>query len=184
MRKSCRQLACDERCQINVLLSGGLSIREIARELGRSPATISREIARNRGERGYRHRQAQDRACARRSRASGVLRKLTDALWQHIRGLLAEGGAAPEMARRADPLLCLACRFAPSRPGLLSDARTCPLRLRDAEPGPCEGTSPQNHGDVQLCARTLAGVPDRRSPGGRQRAASARRPDVASVLIH
>ena len=43
MCKSCRQLACDERCQIKVLMSGGLSIREIAGELGRSPATISRE---------------------------------------------------------------------------------------------------------------------------------------------
>jgi len=67
MRKSCRELACDERCQIKVLLSGGLSIREIARELGRSPATISREIARNRGECGCRHQQAQDRACVCRS---------------------------------------------------------------------------------------------------------------------
>jgi len=63
MRKSCRQLACDERCQIKVLLSGVLSIGEIAR---------------NRGERGYRHRQAQDRARARRSRASSVPRKLTE----------------------------------------------------------------------------------------------------------
>ena len=42
MRKSCRQLACGERCQIKVLLSRGLSIRESAR---------------NHGERGYRHRQ-------------------------------------------------------------------------------------------------------------------------------
>ncbi|MCY4226206.1 MAG: IS30 family transposase [Gammaproteobacteria bacterium] len=91
MCKSCRQLACDERCQIKVLMSGGLSIREIARELGRSPATISRGIAR--------HRQAQDRGCARRSRASGVPRKRTEG-WspEQIEGrleLLARRAAAP-----------------------------------------------------------------------------------------
>jgi len=100
MRKSCRQLACDERCQIKVLMSGGLSIREIAREPGRSPATISREIARNRGEGGCRHRQAQDRARACRSRASGVPRKLTDALWQHIRSLLGEGWSPEQIEGR------------------------------------------------------------------------------------
>ncbi|MCY4226755.1 MAG: helix-turn-helix domain-containing protein [Gammaproteobacteria bacterium] len=49
MRNSCRQLACGERCQIKVLMSRGDSIREIARYLGRSAATISREIARNQG---------------------------------------------------------------------------------------------------------------------------------------
>ena len=100
MCKSCRQLACDERCQIQVLMSRGLSIREIAGELGRSPATISREIARNRGGRGYRHRQAQARASARRREASGVPRKLTGALWRRIRGLLEEGWSPEQIEGR------------------------------------------------------------------------------------
>ncbi|MCY4229140.1 MAG: helix-turn-helix domain-containing protein, partial [Gammaproteobacteria bacterium] len=81
MHRSYRQLACDERCQIKALMSGGDSIRRIAGHLGRDPSTISREIARNSGQRGCRHRQAQDRTSTRRREASGVPRKLTGALW-------------------------------------------------------------------------------------------------------
>ncbi len=47
-----------ERCQIHALLHRGLSKREIARDLGRDPGTISRETSRNRGQCGYRHQQA------------------------------------------------------------------------------------------------------------------------------
>ncbi len=49
-----------ERCQIHALLyrgGGGGSKREIARDLGRDPATISRETSRHRGQRGDRHQQ-------------------------------------------------------------------------------------------------------------------------------
>ena len=44
------------RCRIKSLMSRGDSIREIARCLGRSAATVSR------GGHGYRHKQAQDKA--------------------------------------------------------------------------------------------------------------------------
>ncbi len=91
MCKSYRQLACDERCPIKALKSRGISLREIADQLDRSPATISREIASNSGWCGYRHRQAQERASARRREASGVPRKLTDAWWHRIRALLDQG---------------------------------------------------------------------------------------------
>ena len=43
MCKSYRQLACDERCPIKALKSRGISLREIADQLDRSPATISRD---------------------------------------------------------------------------------------------------------------------------------------------
>ncbi len=43
-----------ERCQIHALLHRGWSKREIAHDLGRDPATISRETSRNRGQRGDR----------------------------------------------------------------------------------------------------------------------------------
>ncbi len=55
-----------ERCQIHALLHRGWSKREMARDLGRDPATISRETSRNRGQRGYRHQQADRKATARR----------------------------------------------------------------------------------------------------------------------
>jgi len=41
------QLCLSERCEIVRLRAGGLSLRRIALQLGRSPATISRELRRN-----------------------------------------------------------------------------------------------------------------------------------------
>ncbi len=45
-----------DRCQIHALKASGYSLRAIAREMNRNPATISRELRRNSGERGYRHK--------------------------------------------------------------------------------------------------------------------------------
>src|SRR5436190_6855655 len=65
-----RYLSFTEREEIAVLLAGGCGVREIARELGRAPSTISRELQRNaatgRGRVEYRastaHRHAERRA--------------------------------------------------------------------------------------------------------------------------
>lgn len=46
-------LAHDERCQIGALLTSGMSVRGIARQLNRSPSAISREVRRNLGCSGY-----------------------------------------------------------------------------------------------------------------------------------
>lgn len=54
-----------ERYQIYVLKKAGHKQSEIARLINRSPGTISRELARNRGLRGYRPQQAQRLAEAR-----------------------------------------------------------------------------------------------------------------------
>jgi IS30 family transposase len=51
-------LSAEERYQISALLKEGLTQSQIALNLGRHKATISREIARNSGLRGYRPRQA------------------------------------------------------------------------------------------------------------------------------
>ena len=53
-RRAARALQVQEREEISRGLSGGLSIREIARRLGRAASTVSREIRRNGGERFYR----------------------------------------------------------------------------------------------------------------------------------
>ena len=45
-----------------------LGNNEIARRLGRAPSTISREIARNIGDGGYRHKQAHQKAQERAKR--------------------------------------------------------------------------------------------------------------------
>lgn len=75
MARKYRQLMPDQRNQIQRGLNQGLSIRGIARQLGRSPSTISREIQRGRVEETY------DAVCGReeaqRRRRKGV-RKLTE----------------------------------------------------------------------------------------------------------
>lgn len=70
------QLTENERYQIYSLLKEGKSQKQIAENLGRHPSTISRELKRNRGLRGYRPKQAQDLSDTRRSSAYKAI-KLT-----------------------------------------------------------------------------------------------------------
>ena len=60
------QLTQEERYQIEALLKMGHHQSEIAVVLKRDKSTISREVRRNRGLRGYRPKQAQHLALARR----------------------------------------------------------------------------------------------------------------------
>ena len=55
-------LTLSEREEIRVGLSAKMSIRAIARALNRSPSTISREVQRNHGRRGYKAVDANNRA--------------------------------------------------------------------------------------------------------------------------
>ena len=54
-----KQLTYEQRCQIQVLMKTGNSQREVAEMMGIHPSTLSRELRRNSGLRGYRHQQAQ-----------------------------------------------------------------------------------------------------------------------------
>jgi IS30 family transposase len=60
-------LTLSEREEISRGLVAGHSLRTIGEQLGRSPSTISREVRRNRGRRGYRAVQA-DRLAWERAR--------------------------------------------------------------------------------------------------------------------
>ena len=60
------QLTQGQRYQIHAFLKAGFTQNNIAIEIGVHPSTISREIRRNRGLRGYRPRQAQEKAMMRR----------------------------------------------------------------------------------------------------------------------
>lgn len=64
-----KQLTYEQRCQIEVLKKRGMSQSEIADAVDVHQSTISRELARNTGQRGYRHKQAQSRSEARRQNA-------------------------------------------------------------------------------------------------------------------
>ena len=61
------QLTSEERYQIEALLKADHNQTEIASVLKRHKSTISREVGRNRGLRGYRPKQAQRLALALRS---------------------------------------------------------------------------------------------------------------------
>jgi IS30 family transposase len=65
-----------ERRLIHRWRQEGHGIREIARRLGRAPSTISREIKRNIGKRGYRPKQAHERALSHARRPGP--RRFTD----------------------------------------------------------------------------------------------------------
>jgi IS30 family transposase len=53
-----------------VLKKSGFSQQRISDSIGLNQSSISRELARNTGQRGYRHRQANIKACERRQQAT------------------------------------------------------------------------------------------------------------------
>ena len=79
-----RFLSQDERFEIADLRRAGLSVRQVARLLGRAPSTVSRELRRNASRGGYRPFEAHRRATLRRGREH-PLRLVTN---PQLRGLL------------------------------------------------------------------------------------------------
>lgn len=70
MKSNYQQLTYEQRCQISVLKKTGNSQREIAKCIGVNQSTVSRELARNTGKKGYRHKQAQAKSDERAVNAS------------------------------------------------------------------------------------------------------------------
>jgi IS30 family transposase len=69
VKRHYQQLTYEQRCQIYTLKKTGFSQRRIASEIGVSQSTVSRELSRNSGDRGYRYKQAQRKATERRESA-------------------------------------------------------------------------------------------------------------------
>ena len=74
-----KQLSQAQRYQIEILKKAGKNQKEIAELLGVSPATICRELKRNKGQKGYRPKQAQIKTDKRRKQAAKAL-KMTAAV--------------------------------------------------------------------------------------------------------
>ena len=72
-----RRIAYEDRCQMYALRKAGKTQAEIGQALGFSQGTVSRELARNAGRRGYRFQQAQRQAHARQEQGRQMPRKLT-----------------------------------------------------------------------------------------------------------
>jgi len=77
MAKANHHVTRDIRSQICAFKASGWSQRKIAKYVGCHPSTISRELQRNRGGRGYRLAQADRKAVQRRSTASRTAKKIT-----------------------------------------------------------------------------------------------------------
>ena len=84
-----KHLTRDERYQIAILLKAGKRQNEIAILMNRHSSSISRELTRNRGQRGYRPKQAQALSQAR-MRACDNSRRVSDETWAVVDAKLAE----------------------------------------------------------------------------------------------
>jgi transposase, IS30 family len=103
-KMSYKHLTEEERYQIDDLKREGFNQAEIAKKLGRSPSTLSRELRRNLGERGWRPRQAQLKATARLvERGENNARKVSEAAWRYAEKHLVEDQWSPQqIAGRAN----------------------------------------------------------------------------------
>ncbi len=97
---SYHHLTESERYQIGALLKAGNTQKQIAEILDRSPSTISRELARNRGQRGYRPRQAQQKADERQAKSAANAPVIPAASWNDIEELLREDWSPEQIAGR------------------------------------------------------------------------------------
>lgn len=61
-----KQLTYEKRCQIEALKKSGIAQQAIASLIAVSQSSVSSELSRNTGLRGYRHDQAQRKSIARR----------------------------------------------------------------------------------------------------------------------
>ena len=96
-------LTDEDRNDIYLLKAQGLSMTGIGMRLGRSKSTISRELARNSGLRGYRPHQAQQKALARRRVQRGG-KLVSEAAWEACRQLIELGHSPQQAAGRAERL--------------------------------------------------------------------------------
>ncbi len=78
-----KQLTYEQRCQIEALKISRLKQQAIADAVGVDQSTISRELNRNTGLRGYRHKQAQSKTDERRRTASKA-RKMTHSVVEQV----------------------------------------------------------------------------------------------------
>ena len=90
-------LSQEERYQISALLKAGLTQAQISLNLGRHKSTISREVSRNSGLRGYRPRQACVLA-ENRALNSRNARQITDADWLCVKSYLREQWSPEQIA--------------------------------------------------------------------------------------
>jgi transposase, IS30 family len=93
-----RQLAREQRYQINILKKAGHNQTYIAQMIGCHKSTISRELRRNRGQKGYRHHQADELAYDRQCEAYRA--RISWQTWQQIERLLRQDWSPEQISGR------------------------------------------------------------------------------------
>lgn len=94
------QLTQEERYQIYILKKAGNRQTEIAALLGRNKSTISRELKRNTGLKGYRPKQANERALKRR--AEKAVPRIGDQAWQQVEDLIRQEWSPEQVSGRLE----------------------------------------------------------------------------------
>lgn len=97
-KRSTRQLSAAEREEISRGLVAGLSLREVACQLERSPSTISREVNRNGGRRAYRATTAEKAAWERARRPKVCVLVRQERLRDMVAGKLREDWSPQQIA--------------------------------------------------------------------------------------
>jgi transposase, IS30 family len=77
MAKGYHHVPREQRSQISALKAIATPHNKIAQIIGVSPSSVCRELKRNTEKRGYRFKQADDKACDRRSRQGQLPKKMT-----------------------------------------------------------------------------------------------------------
>ena len=95
--KSYKQLAYEQRYPIYVMLRMGFSQTDIATEIGVHRSTISRELGRNQGRRGYQSKQAHQFALSRRNKAKTYI---TPETWDWIEQLIRQDWSPEQISGR------------------------------------------------------------------------------------
>lgn len=91
------QLTQEERYQIYILKNAGKTQTEIAGLLGRDKATISRELRRNQGLKGYRPKQAHQLALRRRAKTHP---RISPENWRCVSALIRKAWSPEQVADR------------------------------------------------------------------------------------
>ena len=94
------QLTQEERYQIYALKKAGHIQAEIAEIVGRDAGTISRELRRNRGLKGYRPQQAHNLALARRREKAQT--RLGDEVWPRVEALIRDEWSPEQVVGRLE----------------------------------------------------------------------------------
>ncbi len=113
----------EERHYIELSLKNEITLTDIANSLDRSQSTISREVARNTGQKGYRHKQA-DRMAQERHTVKYKSSKLTAEITDMIEDQLRQDWSPEQIAGRLKRDGVIKLHYEAIYPYILSDKRS------------------------------------------------------------